>query len=568
MENLSVRDLTCANETIRALMEMGFETMTPIQTQAIPRAIDGVDLVGQAQTGTGKTAAFGIPILERIDPKVKATQALILCPTRELAVQVSEALKTIGKYHRGMQMVPVFGGASIDRQIQQLRRGAHIVVGTPGRVMDHLRRRTLKLDQLKMFVLDEADEMLNMGFREDIETVLESVPSEAQRMLFSATMPKAIMDIISNYLRNPEIIRIQRKEITTDTIQQLYVKTRNRDKEAVLARFIELYSAQRSIVFCNTKRKVDELVEWLAARGYQAERIHGDMDQSARLNVIRRYKAGNVQVLVATDVAARGLDIPEVELVFNYEIPRHEEYYVHRIGRTGRAGLKGTAISFATAKDMYTLKQIMRYTKKNMEEVRIPKKETIEKIHLERVLADANEIIETEDLGVLMETLANQEGFPGYEKMAAALLYKVMKGHVIEDIDEAGMKGFRQSDRKIRGKNGRVKLFVNIGRKEKIDPRDLVRVITRETDVTGKEIGKINIFNEFSFVEVPEEHAKHVIQRLRKKTINGTKINVEVSREKKPSGGRDNGKKNYGKRREYGKWNKGDKKSKKRKHTK
>ena len=568
MENLSVHDLTCANETTRALIEMGFETMTPIQTQAIPKAIEGVDLVGQAQTGTGKTAAFGIPIFERIDASVKDTQALILCPTRELAVQVSEALNTIGKYHRGINVVPVYGGASIDRQIQLMRRGAHIVVGTPGRVMDHLRRRTLKLNNLKMFTLDEADEMLNMGFREDIETVLETVPADAQRMLFSATMPKAILDIIKNYLRNPTMIRIQRKEITTDTIQQLYVKTRNRDREAILTRFIELYSATRTIVFCNTKRKVDELVEWLSTRGYQAERIHGDMDQSARMNVIRRYKEGKVQVLVATDVAARGLDIPGVELVFNFELPRHEEYYVHRIGRTGRAGLKGTAISFVTAKEMYTLKSIMRYTKKTIEEVLIPKKETIEKIHMDRLLAEVKEIAENEDMSKALETMQQQEGFLGYETMAAALLTKMLKGSAIEEIDNAGMNGFRQSDRKVRGKNGRVKLFVNIGRKEKVDPRDLVRVITKETDVTGREIGKINVYNEFSFIEVPEEHAKHVIQRLRKKTINGTRINVEISREKKSSGNREGGSHNHNKRREYGKYNKKDgSKPKKRTHA-
>jgi ATP-dependent RNA helicase DeaD len=568
MENLSVHDLTCANETTRALIEMGFETMTPIQTQAIPKAIEGVDLVGQAQTGTGKTAAFGIPIFERIDASVKDTQALILCPTRELAVQVSEALNTIGKYHRGINVVPVYGGASIDRQIQLMRRGAHIVVGTPGRVMDHLRRRTLKLNNLKMFTLDEADEMLNMGFREDIETVLETVPADAQRMLFSATMPKAILDIIKNYLRNPTMIRIQRKEITTDTIQQLYVKTRNRDREAILTRFIELYSATRTIVFCNTKRKVDELVEWLSTRGYQAERIHGDMDQSARMNVIRRYKEGKVQVLVATDVAARGLDIPGVELVFNFELPRHEEYYVHRIGRTGRAGLKGTAISFVTAKEMYTLKSIMRYTKKTIEEVLIPKKESIEKIHMDRLLAEVKEIAENEDMSKALETMQQQEGFLGYETMAAALLTKMLKGSAIEEIDNAGMNGFRQSDRKVRGKNGRVKLFVNIGRKEKVDPRDLVRVITKETDVTGREIGKINVYNEFSFIEVPEEHAKHVIQRLRKKTINGTRINVEISREKKSSGNREGGSHNHNKRREYGKYNKKDgSKPKKRTHA-
>jgi len=568
MENLSVHDLTCANETTRALIEMGFETMTPIQTQAIPKAIEGVDLVGQAQTGTGKTAAFGIPIFERIDASVKDTQALILCPTGELAVQVSEALNTIGKYHRGINVVPVYGGASIDRQIQLMRRGAHIVVGTPGRVMDHLRRRTLKLNNLKMFTLDEADEMLNMGFREDIETVLETVPADAQRMLFSATMPKAILDIIKNYLRNPTMIRIQRKEITTDTIQQLYVKTRNRDREAILTRFIELYSATRTIVFCNTKRKVDELVEWLSTRGYQAERIHGDMDQSARMNVIRRYKEGKVQVLVATDVAARGLDIPGVELVFNFELPRHEEYYVHRIGRTGRAGLKGTAISFVTAKEMYTLKSIMRYTKKTIEEVLIPKKESIEKIHMDRLLAEVKEIAENEDMSKALETMQQQEGFLGYETMAAALLTKMLKGSAIEEIDNAGMNGFRQSDRKVRGKNGRVKLFVNIGRKEKVDPRDLVRVITKETDVTGREIGKINVYNEFSFIEVPEEHAKHVIQRLRKKTINGTRINVEISREKKSSGNREGGSHNHNKRREYGKYNKKDgSKPKKRTHA-
>ena len=331
---------------LRAVKEMGFEETTPIQAQSIPAVMSGRDVIGQAQTGTGKTASFGIPLLHKVDPGRKKTQAVILCPTRELAIQVSNELHNLAKYLHGVRILPIYGGQDISRQIRSLKGGVQIIVGTPGRVMDHLRRKTIRCDEVDTIVLDEADEMLNMGFREDIETVLGYLPEEHQTVLFSATMPKEILDITKRYQKDAVTIKVVKKELTVQNIEQYYFDIRRKDKLDVLTRLLDVYDPKLSLIFCNTKHMVDELANELQNRGYFAEGLHGDMKQQQRDRVMKNFRSGKTEILVATDVAARGIDVDDVEVVFNYDLPQDDEYYVHRIGRTGRAGKTGKAFSF------------------------------------------------------------------------------------------------------------------------------------------------------------------------------------------------------------------------------
>ena len=348
-------DLPISDEIKRAIADMGFEEPSPIQAQSIPVILSGRDVIGQAQTGTGKTAAFSIPVLETIDPENKSLQAIILCPTRELAIQVSKEIKKLSKYMHGIKSLPVYGGQPIDRQIKSLKGGVQIVIGTPGRVIDHINRKTLKLDNVKMLILDEADEMLDMGFREDIETILNKTPENRQTTFFSATMPKGILDLTRKYQNDPEHVKIVRKEITVSNISQYYIETRNANKLEVLCRLIDVYNPKLSVVFTNTKRGADELVSDLQARGYFADALHGDLKQTQRDIVMDKFRQGTIDILVATDVAARGIDVDDVEAVFNYDLPQDEEYYVHRIGRTGRAGRTGVSFSFVFGKDILKL---------------------------------------------------------------------------------------------------------------------------------------------------------------------------------------------------------------------
>ena len=331
-------ELELQQPILRAVEEMGFEEMTPIQTQAIPIVMEGRDIVGQAQTGTGKTAAFGLPMLQNINAKVKELQAVVLCPTRELAIQVSDELHKFAKFLHGIKVLPIYGGQDISRQIRALKGGVQIIIGTPGRVMDHMRRHTLKFDEVKMVALDEADEMLNMGFREDIETILSEMPTERQTLLFSATMPQPILEIAKTYQKNAAMIRVVKKELTVPKIEQFYYEVRPRNKLDVLTRLLDMYDPKLSLIFCNTKRQVDELVSALQTRGYFAEGLHGDLKQQQRDRVMNSFRNGKTDILVATDVAARGIDVDDVEAVFNYDLPQDDEYYVHRVGRTGRAG--------------------------------------------------------------------------------------------------------------------------------------------------------------------------------------------------------------------------------------
>ena len=392
--DIKFTDLGLRPELIEGIQRLGFESPSPIQAQTIPVALSGKDIVGLSQTGSGKTAAFGLPSLNLIEIERKETQVLVLCPTRELAVQVCEEINRLASALRGLVAVPVYGGAPIDRQMRALRNGAHIVVGTPGRVMDHLRRKTLRTDAIKICILDEADRMLDMGFREDMEVILGDMPEERQALFFSATMNRGVEGLIRKFSRNAEQISIERKSLTVDTIEQSYYEVRNRSKIEVLCRILDLETKPRGIVFCNTKQMVEDATEALAARGYVADRIHGDITQGNRERVIKRFKDGSVELLVATDVAARGLDIDDVDIVFNYDLPHDPEDYVHRIGRTGRAGRSGKSVTFVYGRDIYRLEAIERYTRQVVRRTQIPSLEDVEGRKADKVFNQVRELLE------------------------------------------------------------------------------------------------------------------------------------------------------------------------------
>ncbi|MDQ1143185.1 ATP-dependent RNA helicase DeaD [Bacillus sp. SORGH_AS 510] len=364
-------DLGLSQATLKAVLKMGFEEATPIQSETIPLSLENKDLIGQAQTGTGKTAAFGIPLVEKIDTKLDAIQGIIIAPTRELAIQVSEELYKIGAGKR-VRVLPIYGGQDISRQIRSLKKAPHIIVGTPGRVLDHINRKTMRLDTVNTVILDEADEMLNMGFIEDIESILAATPEERQTLLFSATMPGPIQRMAEKFMKNPQIVRVKMKEMTVPSIEQYYLEVQERNKFDVLTRLLDIQSPELAIVFGRTKRRVDELSEALTLRGYTAEGIHGDLSQAKRLSVLRKFKEGSIDVLVATDVAARGLDISGVTHVYNFDIPQDPESYVHRIGRTGRAGKTGMAMTFITPREKSYLAVVEKTTKRKMDKMKAP----------------------------------------------------------------------------------------------------------------------------------------------------------------------------------------------------
>ena len=369
---MNFEELNLDPKIMRAVTEMGFEQASPIQAKSIPIAMEGKDMIGQAQTGTGKTAAFGIPVLQRESIRIRRNCKQSFFVRQELAIQSANEIRKLSKFMHGVKVLPIYGGVEISKQIRSLKGGVQVVIGTPGRVIDHIRRHTLKLGGLETIVLDEADEMLNMGFREDIETILQQIPTKHQTLLFSATMAKPIMDIAKTYLTEPEIVKVVKKELTVPKIDQYYYEVNPRKKNEVLSRLLDLYDPELSLVFCNTKRKVDELVDDLKGRGYFAEGLHGDMKQSQRDRVMNGFRNGKTDILVATDVAARGIDVDDVEAVFNYDVPQDDEYYVHRIGRTGRAGRSGRAFTLVVGREIYKLKDIMRYCKTKIKRQPIP----------------------------------------------------------------------------------------------------------------------------------------------------------------------------------------------------
>ncbi len=445
-------------DILRAVHEMGFEVMTPIQEQSVPVLLEGKDIIGQAQTGTGKTAAFAIPMIQKINPEIKRPQGIILCPTRELAMQAAEEIRRLSKYMYGVKVLPVYGGQDIGKQIRALSQGVQIIVGTPGRVMDHLRRHTIKTAEVKMIVLDEADEMLDMGFREDIETVLSDMPEEHQMALFSATMPQAILEIAGTYQQNAVYIRVTPKELTVSAIKQAYYRVAKKDKIRALCRLLDYYQPARSLIFANTKRMVDEIAGRLNELGYEAGALHGDLTQAQRDTVMGQFRKGTCSILIATDVAARGIDVSGVDAVFNYDVPEDIEYYVHRIGRTGRAGRKGRSFTLISGREIFKIRSIEKVCHTTIRERQLPTVEDVIRVKSDRLFAGVMGVIENEDLSKTrkeIEIASEKYGFSVLD-LAAALMHMNM-GETPEEIEEEQpyQERGRGERRRERGRRGR-----------------------------------------------------------------------------------------------------------------
>ncbi|MDR2616984.1 MAG: DEAD/DEAH box helicase [Endomicrobium sp.] len=533
MTTLKFTELHLSTEIIKAVSDLGFEEATPIQSLSIPKLLSGLDIIGQAQTGTGKTAAFGIPVLEKVDPKNKGVQTIILCPTRELAIQVAQELKLFSKYKKGINIVPVYGGQPIQRQMLALSKGAQIVIGTPGRVIDHLERKTLNLQTVSAIVLDEADEMLDMGFRDDIELILKAIPQERQTVFFSATMPKEFLFLTKKYQKSPETIKVVSEKLTVPLIEQYYFDLREHQKLEALARCLDMYAPKLSIVFCNTKKRVDEVTSSLQARGYGADALHGDMSQSQRDRAMTKFRSGFIEVLVATDVAARGIDVDDIDMVFNYDVPKDDEDYVHRIGRTGRAGKTGKAYSFVSGKDIYKLRDIQKYTKVTIKRTKVPTLSDVENVKTTVMLDKVRDSLKEKDLekysrlveSLISDNLTSLDVASALLKMLFAVQKKEQeqKADIFADIKD------RYSDTGARDK-GMVRLFINIGKKDNVRAGDFVGAIAGETGISGDMVGNIKILDAFSFVEVPAEHADNVINALHSSNINGKRVSVELAK--------------------------------------
>lgn len=548
METIRFEELNLDAKILRAVTDMGFEAASPIQAKAIPLELEGKDIIGQAQTGTGKTAAFGIPLLEKIDPKNKKLQAVVLCPTRELAIQVAEEIRNLAKYMHGIKVLPIYGGQEIVKQIRSLKDGVQVIIGTPGRVMDHMRRKTIKFGQVHTVVLDEADEMLNMGFLEDMETILSELPEERQTVMFSATMPQAIAEIAKKFQKDPEIVKVVKKDLTVPKVTQYYYDVKPKNKLEVMCRLLDMYAPKLSVVFCNTKKQVDELVLALQGRGYFAEGLHGDLKQVQRDRVMNGFRKGRTDILVATDVAARGIDVDDVEAVFNYDIPQDEEYYVHRIGRTGRAGREGKAFSLVVGKEVYKLRDIQRYCKTKIVPQPIPSINDVTEIKADKILCQAEEILQDNDMDRLIDIIERKVLEEDYTTLdLAAGLLRIIMGEDNEDIiedsrplrslDDLGDwrdrnygrgRGSRSGGRGNRsGGDDMARLFINIGKNQNVKPGDILGAIAGESGMPGKMVGSIDMYDKYTFVEVPREQADIVLQAMKDARIKGKNIHIE-----------------------------------------
>ena len=548
MDTIRFDELMLDDRLLRAVTDMGFEEPSPIQAQAIPLQMEGLDIIGQAQTGTGKTAAFGIPLLQKIDSRSKKLQAIALCPTRELAIQVADEIRKLSKYMHGIKILPIYGGQDIVRQIRGLKEGTQIVIGTPGRVMDHMRRGTIKFDRVHTVILDEADEMLNMGFLEDMETILSQLPEERQTVMFSATMPGAIAQIAKKFQKDPKIVKVVKKELTVPKVTQYYYEVKPKNKVEVMCRLLDMYAPKLSVVFCNTKKQVDELVQALQGRGYFAEGLHGDLKQVQRDRVMKGFRTGRTEILVATDVAARGIDVDDVEAVFNYDIPQDDEYYVHRIGRTGRAGREGMAFSLVVGKEVYKLRDIQRYCKTKILPQPIPSLNDVTEIKAEKILREAEETIQNTDLTRMVNIIEKKILEDDYTTMdlAAALLRLSMGDEMedlidermpvrsLDDLDDYGNRGGRNGGRGGRsyknggrGGNDMVSLFINIGKNQNVRPGDILGAIAGESGIPGKLVGSIDMYDKYTFVEVPREQADEIVRVMKDAKIKGKSVHME-----------------------------------------
>lgn len=524
---MKFNELNIDERILRAIDDCGFEEASPIQAQAIPVICEGQDVVGQAQTGTGKTAAYTIPMLQKINPDVKKPQAIVLCPTRELAIQVAEEIRKLAKYMSDIKVLPVYGGQEIVRQIKSLKTGVQIIVGTPGRVMDHMRRKTVKFDDVSFVVLDEADEMLDMGFREDMEIILTDTPEQRQTVMFSATMSKEIMALTGTFQKDAKVIKVVRKELTVENIEQYYYEVRPKNKTEVLCRLIDIFNPKLSVVFCNTKRQVDELISELKGRGYSADGIHGDLKQQQRDRVMDDFRSGNIDILLATDVAARGIDVDDVDVVFNYDLPQDEEYYVHRIGRTGRAGRSGLALTLVSGKEVYKLKSIEHYCKTKIIAKSVPSLDDVKNTKIENLFTQIREIISEDGLSAMIELVEKHINDDDMTAMdVAAALLKLQVGDTLSRVDdvEEFHYDYSNDDRRM------VRLFINIGKKDKIQPSHILGAIAGESGMPGKLVGAIDMMDNYTFVDVPASQAERVLAAMNDNVqIKGRTVNVEVA---------------------------------------
>jgi ATP-dependent RNA helicase DeaD len=574
-------ELGLSSELLKAIEKLGFEQAAPIQAEAIPPMLQGRDVVGQSQTGSGKTVAFAAPAIEKVAVEDRATQVLILCPTRELAVQVSEEVHKLALFKRGLHALPVYGGQSYDRQLWGLRQGAHIVIGTPGRIMDHMRRGTLRLDLVKMVVLDEVDVMLNMGFRDDIELILQGTSKERQTVFFSATIPRPIQQLIEKYSRQPQYVRIEQKALTVPTVEQVYYEVDRRYKVELLTRLIDIHDLKLGIIFCNTRRMVDDLVEHLNAQGYSADRLHGEMTQAMRDRVMNRFRKSGLEFLVATDVAARGIDVENIEVVFNYDLPYDGEDYVHRIGRTGRQGRSGRAISFASGREVFQIRNIERYTTVRMHRGQPPTAGEVEEARANAVLDKVRATLKSGEFkrqDQLLERLL-EEGFSSTD-IASALLHHLQMGDAAPPArmareEQPQRRDFGASRETSRGRpeprrsrhrdeppqtrepspeprrpdppkardsravdstkasrrtpDGQTRLFINVGAMMDVAAADIVATILGETGLPPQVVGAVDVRERHLFVDVADEHARSIIEKLKRTQIKGRRVKVKVA---------------------------------------
>jgi ATP-dependent RNA helicase DeaD len=514
---------------LKAVKEAGYESPSPIQAQSIPPLLEGRDLLGQAQTGTGKTAAFALPLLSRLNLSLKQPQILVLTPTRELALQVAEAMQTYARYLKDFHILPLYGGQGMDTQLRGLRRGVHVVVGTPGRIQDHLRRGTLKLNCLSTVVLDEADEMLRMGFIDDVDQILEHTPPERQMALFSATMPEAIKRIAQRHLRQPVEIRIQSKTATVSTVTQRYWQVTELTKLDALTRILEVEEFEAMLVFVRTKIATDELSQKLEARGYACAALSGDIKQVQREKIVERLKSGSLDIVVATDVAARGLDVERISHVINYDVPYDTETYIHRIGRTGRAGRKGVAILFISQREKRMLRSIEKATRSPIEPMQLPSQKDISERRISQFKQMITDTIETEDL-FFFEELVNryqQEQDLRLSEIAAALAFMVQKERPL--APQAGKDepkrdrdfGPRGKDLGTMSKSAMQRFRIEVGSEHGLQPKHIVGAIANEAGLDSRYIGQIKIFEDFSTVTLPEGMPKELYQHLRQIRVCG-----------------------------------------------
>jgi ATP-dependent RNA helicase DeaD len=532
---------------IKVLDEVGYETPSAIQEQCIPHLLNGHDIIGQAQTGTGKTAAFALPLIDRIDLDNNQVQLLVLTPTRELAIQVSEAIQTYARHLKGFHVLPIYGGQSYDIQLRPLKRGVHAVVGTPGRVMDHLKRGTLKLNSLKALVLDEADEMLKMGFIDDVKWVLEKLPKERQIALFSATMPDVIRRVAEKFLNNPKVVKIKTKTATAQTISQRYWLVSGVNKLDALTRILEVESFEALLIFVRTKTATSDLAEKLSARGFTAEAINGDIAQNQRERIIQQLKNGKIDILIATDVAARGLDVNRISHVINYDIPQDPESYVHRIGRTGRAGREGKAILFVAPRERRMLKTIERITRQPIDPMQLPSAKIINE---QRVINFKHRITDTlnnQELSIFEELILNYQKEHEIDafKIASALALMAQGIEPLllneKEINQASFND--SSNNKISVSihadplkdNPAIKMRryrVAVGRKDNIKPGNVLGAIANEAEISSEFIGAIQIFQDFTTVDLPDEMPKETIEILKKTRVFDKKLSIEELTEK------------------------------------